>query len=107
MTFAIEMQGITKRFGPLVANNDVALQVRKGEIHALVGENGAGKTTLMNVLFGLYQPDEGTLAINGRTVASAVPHGAQQVLAWVGSPRIAAPWHAPPLQRRSSATSSS
>jgi ABC-type uncharacterized transport system ATPase subunit len=76
MTFAIEMQGITKRFGPLVANNDVALQVRKGEIHALVGENGAGKTTLMNVLFGLYQPDEGTLAINGRTVEMESPRTA-------------------------------
>ena len=76
MTFAIEMQGITKRCGPLVANHDVALQVRKGEIHALVGENGAGKTTLMNVLFGLYQPDEGTLAINGRTVEMESPRTA-------------------------------
>jgi len=62
----IEMDGITKRFGNVVANHDVSFAVRAGEIHALVGENGAGKTTLMNVLFGLYQPDGGTLRIDGQ-----------------------------------------
>ena len=58
MTYAIELQGITKRFGALTANDQINLKVRKGEIHALVGENGAGKSTLMNVLFGIHQPDE-------------------------------------------------
>ncbi|UFX04406.1 ABC transporter ATP-binding protein (plasmid) [Sinorhizobium medicae WSM1115] len=76
MTYAIEMQAITKRFGTLAANKDVTFSVRRGEIHALVGENGAGKTTLMNVLFGLHQPDEGVLAINGRTVKMDSPRTA-------------------------------
>lgn len=76
MTYAIEMQAITKRFGALTANRDVTFSVRKGEIHALVGENGAGKTTLMNVLFGLLQPDEGTLSINGQTVTMDSPRTA-------------------------------
>lgn len=76
MTYAIEMQAITKRFGPLTANRDVTFSVRKGEIHALVGENGAGKTTLMNVLFGLHQPDEGTLTIDGQTVTMDSPRTA-------------------------------
>jgi ABC-type uncharacterized transport system ATPase subunit len=76
MAYAIEMSGITKRFGPQTANSDVSLAVRKGEIHALVGENGAGKTTLMNVLFGLYQPDEGALNIDGQTVVMESPRKA-------------------------------
>lgn len=76
MTYAIEMQAITKRFGALTANKGVTFSVRKGEIHALVGENGAGKTTLMNVLFGLHQPDEGTLAINEQTVTMDSPRTA-------------------------------
>ncbi|MDX3926166.1 MAG: ABC transporter ATP-binding protein [Shinella sp.] len=76
MTYAIEMQGVTKRFGPLTANSNVAFSVGTGEIHALVGENGAGKTTLMNVLFGLHQPDEGTIRINGETVVMDSPRTA-------------------------------
>ncbi len=65
---AIEMRGIVKRFPGVVANNGIDFVVRKGEIHALLGENGAGKSTLMNILFGLYHPDEGEILVNGQLV---------------------------------------
>ncbi len=75
-TFAVRMQGITKRFPGVVANSHIDFAVRHGEIHALLGENGAGKTTLMKILTGLYQPDEGQVWIGGRAVAVRSPREA-------------------------------
>jgi ABC-type uncharacterized transport system ATPase subunit len=75
-TFAVEMHGIVKRFPGVVANDGIDLLVKKGEIHALLGENGAGKSTLMNNLFGLYHPDEGEIRVDGRPVAFAGPREA-------------------------------
>lgn len=63
---AIELRGITKTFGSVVANDHIDLDVRRGEILALLGENGSGKTTLMNMISGIYHPDEGSIQVNGR-----------------------------------------
>ncbi|TXS53079.1 ABC transporter ATP-binding protein [Streptomyces sp. uw30] len=70
---AVELAGITKRFPGVVANHDIHLTVRKGTVHALVGENGAGKSTLMKILYGMQKPDEGTIAIDGRQVTFSSP----------------------------------
>ena len=73
---AIELSGVTKRFGAIYANKDAGLKVKKGEIHALVGENGAGKSTLMKVLYGMYRPDAGEIKVNGKTVTLKSPKDA-------------------------------
>jgi simple sugar transport system ATP-binding protein len=65
--FAVELRGITKTFPGVIANHNVNLTVRPGTIHAIVGENGAGKSTLMKTLYGMHQPDEGTIVVNGTT----------------------------------------
>ena len=72
----LEMRNIVKTFGKFVANDDINLEIRKGEIHALLGENGAGKSTLMNILYGLYRPDSGTILINGKKVEIREPRDA-------------------------------
>ncbi|HEV8634419.1 MAG TPA: ABC transporter ATP-binding protein [Chloroflexota bacterium] len=82
MTLALEMRGITKRFPGVVANDRVDFDLRVGEIHALLGENGAGKSTLMNVLSGLYHPDEGEIVLRGRPVRFESPH--QAIAAGIG-----------------------
>lgn len=75
-TCAVEMKGITKRFGDVVANSNVNLDLRKGEILSLLGENGSGKTTLMNMLAGIYFPDEGQIFVNGEEVVIRSPKDA-------------------------------
>ena len=74
--YAVEMIHITKRFPGIIANDDITLRLKKGEIHALLGENGAGKSTLMSVLFGLYQAEEGEIRINGEKAEIKDPNDA-------------------------------
>lgn len=79
MEYVIEMLNIRKQFGDFVANDNITLQLAKGEIHALLGENGAGKSTLMNVLFGLYQPEAGTIKVRGEEVNISDPNKANDL----------------------------
>ena len=73
---ALELRHITKRFGDVVANRDICLEVRRGEILSLLGENGSGKTTLMNMISGIYYPDEGHILIDGKNAVISSPHDA-------------------------------
>ena len=77
--YAIELKGITKTFGSVVANNNVNLNVRPGEILALLGENGSGKTTLMNMLSGIYQPDSGEIFVDGQKVSISSPEDSKRL----------------------------
>ena len=74
MDYVIEMLGIRKEFPGIVANDNITLQLAQGEIHALLGENGAGKSTLMSMLFGMYQPDRGSIRLNGKEVKITNPN---------------------------------
>jgi ABC-type uncharacterized transport system ATPase subunit len=76
---ALELAGITKRFPGVLANDQVSLEVGRGEIHGLLGENGAGKTTLMNIVYGLYQPDQGEIHVRGERVAIRSPQHAVEL----------------------------
>lgn len=79
MEYVVEMLNIRKEFGNFVANDNITLQLKKGEIHALLGENGAGKSTLMNVLFGLYQPEGGEIRVRGKKVDITNPNIANEL----------------------------
>jgi general nucleoside transport system ATP-binding protein len=72
----LELEGVTKRFPGIVANDHIDFDLRRGEVHALLGENGAGKSTLMNIVYGLYHPDEGEIRVNGRPIKMASPREA-------------------------------
>ena len=77
--YAVELRGITKTFGPVVANHNVNLTLRKGEILSLLGENGSGKTTLMNMLSGIYTPDSGPILVYGQPVTISSPQDAKRL----------------------------
>ena len=84
----LEMRHITKRFPGIVANDDVDFDLRQGEVHALLGENGAGKSTLMNILYGLYHPDEGEIEIAGKPVRLGTPSAAIDAGVGHGAPAL-------------------
>jgi len=71
--YAIELKNITKRFGKVTANDKVCLSVKRGEILSVLGENGSGKTTLMNMISGIYYPDEGQIFVKGKEVTNRSP----------------------------------
>ena len=79
LDYVIEMNNIRKEFPGIIANDNITLQVKKGEIHALLGENGAGKSTLMNILFGLYQPEQGEIKVKGQKVKITDPNVANKL----------------------------
>ena len=80
---AVELKGITKTFGSIVANSDCSLTVEKGEILSVLGENGSGKTTLMNMLAGIYFPDAGQIFVNGEEVVIRSPKDAFKYSLWM------------------------
>src|SRR5947199_228046 len=75
-TSVLELHGVTKQFPGVLANDHIDLDLRRGEVHALLGENGAGKSTLMNIVYGLYSADEGEILVNGKPVEFNSPHDA-------------------------------
>jgi ABC-type uncharacterized transport systems, ATPase components len=77
--YVIEMMNITKEFPGIIANDNITLQLKRGEIHALLGENGAGKSTLMSVLFGMYKPEQGTILKDGKIVNIESPNDATEL----------------------------
>ena len=77
--YTIEMKGITKSFGKVLANKDINLGVKQGEILALLGENGSGKTTLMNMLSGIYRPDSGQIFVDGKEVSIGSPEASKML----------------------------
>jgi general nucleoside transport system ATP-binding protein len=79
MSYQVEMKHITKVFGTLIANDDVSVSIKKGEIHAILGENGAGKSTLMSILFGLYKPESGQIFYDGKLVEIHNPNDANRI----------------------------
>src|SRR5690606_12088952 len=79
MSYVVEMLNIRKEVPGIVANDNITLTLKKGEIHALLGENGAGKSTLMGVLFGMYQPEKGVIKVNGEEVRISNPNVANRL----------------------------
>ena len=79
MDYVVEMLGIRKEFPGIVANDNITLRLQRGEVHALLGENGAGKSTLMGMLFGMYQPDRGSIKMNGSEVKITNPNVANDL----------------------------